>query len=750
MPSTPNYKNPTLPVGLRVRDLLIRMTIEEKVAQLISLVGKNQLLIDENGALSEQNARSLLAKGIGGIYSPSQNRTPHQAAAFTNTVQQFLIEKTRLGVPALFSEEGLHGLMAPGSAHYPQAIALASTWDPELVEETFSAVAVEMRARGVTHALAPVLDLARDPRLGKTEETYGEDPFLVARMGIACIKGLQGNGPEIDESHVIATARYLGASGQPEGGTNGAPTSYSERELREQFLRPFEAAVREAHVLSIMPSYNEIDGIPSHTNSWLLQDILREEMGFDGLVISGLNGISELRTVHRVVADFEQAARLALKASVDMEHADVSCYTTLVNQVQHGLILESLLDRAVGRILTAKFLLGLFDNPYVDPDAADLVANCEAHRKLAHITAQRSIVLLKNEGAVLPLDKKRLKSIAVIGPNAADIHLGGYSDNPGYTVSILEGIKNKAGPGIKVIYSEGCKITKGHTDWRKEEVEKANSNENARSIADAIIKSLDSNLIIMVLGENEEICRESSSSTHLGDRDSLDLLGEQENLARAIFELGKPTIVVLINGRPLSINYINEHVQAIIECWYLGQETGNAVADVIFGAINPGGKLPITFPRSVGQIPAFYNHKPSAKRGYLFSSKEPLFPFGHGLSYTTFKYENLQVTPGCIGPEEQATVSVSVTNTGKLAGDEVVQLYIRDIISSVTRPVKELKGFLRITLEPGESRRVQFTITPEMLSFYDRRMHRTVEPGHFEIMVGTSSATLTSKTLEVR
>lgn len=749
-PATPAYRNPRLSVEERVADLLGRMTLEEKVAQTHALWQQKSRIMDANGNFAPDKAKEVLKYGIGQITRPGEKKTPRETALFTNAIQKWVIENTRLGVPVMFHEEGLHGDAAPGSTSFPQAIALASSWDPALVEEVFSVVAREIRARGAQQALTPVLDLARDPRWGRTEETYGEDPYLVSQIGMACIRGFQGRGPAIDRDHIIATAKHFAAHGQPEGGTNAAPANYSERVLREEFLAPFEAAITKAGAMSVMASYNEIDGVPSHTNRWLLERVLRQEWGFRGFVVSDYKGIDELMTLHHVAADLQEAAKRALEAGVDLELPDISAYGALAALVREGRVQETTLDRAVARILRAKFVTGLFEHPYVDPEAADRVTNTAESRALARRAAQKSIVLLKNERGVLPLNRAKLKTIAVIGPNAAKCHLGGYSDNPGKTVSILEGIEAKAGPGVKVVYAEGCKITKDGGDWYADKVEPGDPAEDARLIARAVEVAKGADVAILVVGGNESTSREAWSTTHLGDRDNIEMVGRQNDLVKAVAATGTPAVVFLINGRPLAIEWIAENVQAVLEGWYLGEEGGNAAADVLFGDYNPAGRLPITFPRNVGQIPSFYNHKPSAKRGYLFSSTKPLFPFGYGLSYTTFEYRNLKVTPAEIGPDGQAAVTVDVTNTGQMAGDEVVQMYVRDLVSSVTRPVKELKGFERITLKPGQTRTVRFAVTPGTLRMLNEGMKWVVEPGDFEIMVGPSSAETKAVRLRVR
>jgi beta-glucosidase len=751
------YQNPRLSLHERIADLLGRMTLEEKIAQLYCAgwIGKvSDILFDEAGKLSHAKLAPLAKDGLSQLGRPSQARPPRPAAELTNAIQKFLLEETRLGIPALFDEEGLHGLMGIGATSFPQAIALASSWDEDLVESVFSAVARETRARGSNYVYTPVLDLARDPRWGRVEETYGEDPYLVSRMGVAAIHGLQGrDGPRIDKQHVLATAKHYAVHGQPEGGQNAAPGNISERVIREQFLLPFQAAVMEAGVGAVMASYNEIDGLPSHINHWLLQDVLREEWGFQGFVTSDGMGVPQLVAVHHVAADAAQAARMAIQAGVDIEIPEGQCYPSLLEQARAGQVAVQTIDRAVGRILRAKFLLGLLDEaPFVDPDQAEQISNCPEHCQLALEAARKAIVLLKNQGDLLPLDATRIESIAVIGPNAADVHLGGYAMDPGRGVSVLEGVRQRAGSAIRVGYAEGCRITEGVQGWEawhRDQVRLSDPADDDQRIAEAVALARASDAAVLVIGGNEATCREGWWSDHLGDRDSLELLGRQDELVRAVLATSTPTVVVLINGRPLAINFIAEHVAAILECWYLGQEGGTAVAEALFGDINPSGKLPISFPRNVGQLPVYYNHKPSAKRGYLFSTTEPLFPFGHGLSYTTFSYTNLRLDPPRIPPDGRTLVRVEVTNTGTRPGDEIVQLYIHDQISSLTRPLKELKGFKRIHLEPGQTRTVEFSLGYKELACLGLDMQPQVEPGLFDVMVGTSSVENLTVVLEV-
>jgi beta-glucosidase len=737
-PATPRYKNAALPIADRVADLLPRMTLEEKVYQLTGGWDSKIEVVDPTGTFTTETARKTLSAEWGA----EVKFTPRQAAILRNGVQRYLREKTRLGIPAMFLGEALHGYMEYGSTSFPQALGLAATFDPALVKRVFTAVGDEAGSRGAGQVFSPVLDMAHDPRWGRTEEGYGEDPYLIARMGVAAIEGLQGDSFSIDRHHVLATAKHFAVHGVPEGGTNTAPGNISERVIRETYLVPFQAAVQEAHVGSVMASYNEIDGVPNHINHWLLDKVLRQEWGFDGYLTSDGDGLQMLVGTHHVAYNFADAARQGLAAGIDYDLSEGTVYSTLVEQVKQGLVPESEVDRAVGRVLAAKFRLGLFDNPYVDPDYAEKVNNSAEHKKLAAEAARKVIVLLKNDKNLLPLDVTKLKTIAVIGPNAADVHLGGYSRDPGYGVSVLDGIKAKVGDKAKVLYAEGCKITtapQGFRGWWANDVQLVDAKTQTASIQAAVDAAKKADVSILVVGENESTNREAWAENHLGDRDSLDLLGAQNDLVKALVDTGKPVVVLLLNGRPLSVNYIAEHVAAILEGFYLGEEGGTAAADVLFGDANPGGKLPITFPHTVGALPDYYNHKPSANRSYEFSTREPLFPFGYGLSYTTFKFDNLKVDPPQIMQAGTAKVSIDVTNTGTREGDEVPQFYIHQRVASVTQPVMQLKGFERIALKPGEKRTVTFTVTPDMLSILNIDMHRVVEPGVFDMMVGPSS-----------
>ncbi|HEU0093693.1 MAG TPA: glycoside hydrolase family 3 N-terminal domain-containing protein [Vicinamibacteria bacterium] len=751
------YRDRSRPVDERVRDLLARMTLDEKVAQTLALWKGKEKITDAQGQLDPAGARTLLANGLGQLSRPTELRDkptkillgPREDAVFINAVQKWLVENTRLGIPVLTHEEALHGLVAPKGTNFPIPIALASTWDPALVEKVMSIAALEARARGTHEVLSPVLDLARDPRWGRTEETYGEDPYLVSRLGVAAIRGYQGTSRTLAKDKVFATAKHFAGHGPHEGGINTAPTAFAERLLRDQYLFPFEAAISETPVLAVMPSYNEMDGVPSHKNRWLLGRVLRQEWGFDGMVVSDYYAIDQMVSQHGVAADLADAARQAIEAGVDVELPDIAAYAKLADLVKDGRLSESVLDRAVARILRAKFLAGLFEDPYVDPDRAQRVSNTPEHQAVALEAARRAMVLLKNDGALLPLDRAKLKTIAVIGPNAKGVRLGGYSSEPGRGVDILDGIKQKVGTSLRVLYAEGVRITEEPPNWTADKVVFGDPVKNRQRIAEAVTIARQADVAVVVIGTNESTSREAWADNHLGDVADLELSSQQNELVDAVRGTGKPVVVVLINGRPLALSHVAQTVPAILEGFYLGQEGGTAVADVLFGDVSPGGKLPISFPRATGQLPVYYDRKPTSFRSYLDLTREPLFTFGYGLSYTTFKLDNLKVTPEKIGPAGEATVTVDVTNTGARAGDEVVQLYVRDRVASVTRPVKELRGFERVGLAPGERKTVTFKVGPAALRFTNERMERVVEPGLFDLMVGTSSKTAATAPLEV-
>ena len=764
--TTPLYKNPGAPVPKRIDDLLGRMTLDEKVMQLQCLWQKKHLVQDGRHAFSADRAAKAFPNGLGMLARPSDlqtgktdgnagdsgahtNRGARDTADYVNAAQKWAVERTRLGIPMLMHEEALHGYVARDATSFPQAIGLASSFDTDMVTEIFAHAAREMRARGANIALAPVVDVAREPRWGRIEETYGEDPYVCGEIGKAAVRGFMGDTLPLKKDKVHAMLKHLTGHGQPESGTNIGPANVGERVLREEFFPPFEKIIRETNISAVMPSYNEIDGIPSHANRWMLTTVMRGEWGFKGAAVSDYFAINELVTRHKLAADADEAGIRALKSGVDVETPDPHGYVKLAAAVKAGKLSMNDIDAAVRRVLKLKFDAGLFESPYVDASLAESLTATPEAVALARRAATRSAVLLKNAKGLLPLNPKKVGKLLVLGTHARDTPIGGYSDVPKKIVSVLEGLEAEGkAQGFAVAYSEGVRITEGHK-WGADKVEFTAPDVNARLIAEAVAAARNADTIVMVLGDNEQTSREAWADNHLGDRNSLDLMGQQNDLAKAIFDLGKPTVVLLLNGRPLSINMIAERADAILEGWYMGQETGNAAADLLFGRANPGGKLPVSVARNVGQLPIFYNRKPSARRGYLDGPTTPLFPFGFGLSYTSFSISAPRLEKSKMGVADSTRVTVDVANTGVLAGDEVVQVYIRDDISSVTRPLLELKKFRRITLKPGESRSVTFEIRPSDLWFYNTELKRVVEPGTFTISVGPNSVDLKSTMLTV-
>lgn len=740
------YKNKDLPPEARAKDLLHRMTVDEKLMQTQCLWTQKSAIFDRNGDFDEAKAAQVLKNGLGELARLNENAGPNsygyhprQAAALYNKIQKYFVERTRLGIPVMVHEESLHGQQTQDATNFPVPIALASTWDEALMTEIFSNVAEEVRARGGQHVLAPVVDVVRDPRWGRTEETMGEDPFLISRLAVAQVKAYQGNALYLGPNNVAATLKHFGVHGQSEGGNNVAPSNIDERTAREIFFKPFKACVQEAGAMNVMATYNELFGVPAHINKYLLTDILRKEWGFKGLLVSDYFAVTDVSRLHKITPSVDEAGLLAFKAGVDMETPDPGGFKNLKQFVTSGKITMKELDDVVTRILITKFRLGLFDNPYVNEDNADAVVGSLAKRAIAYKAATEAMVLLKNENNFLPLDKSKIKTIALIGPNAAKCLLGGYSSKPRVCIAPLDAIKEKYGNGLNILYAEGVKIT-DKNNWFADTIRLADSIENLQKIREAVEIAKQADVVVLFVGGNESTSREGWAGNHLGDLPTLELLNGQNQLIDQIVALGKPTCAFVNSGPPLSIGHLVASVPAVMQCWYLGQEGGYAMADALFGAVNPGGKLPISFPRSVGQIPAYYNYKPSARRGYnLGFDVSPLFPFGFGLSYTSFQYSNLKLSSASMKKNGSVTVSVEVKNTGSRAGTEVVQMYIRDDYASVARPVKELKGFRRITLDAGQSETVSFTITPELLSFYDRDMKWVLEPGDFTIMLGTSS-----------
>jgi beta-glucosidase len=760
----PLYKDASAPIAARVDDLLKRMTLEEKVGQLLTVWDSKVKLLDAKKRIDPAKVAALYPNGFGGFARPSDaigpasprvvpGRDVKSTIELVNDLQRYALTRTRLGIPILFHEEGLHGYAALGATSFPIPIGLASSWDPDMIRRINAVTAREISARGVTLALSPVVDIARDPRWGRIEETFGEDPYLVGEMGVAAVEGLEGAGkPEtLAPGKVFATLKHLTGHGQPESGTNVGPAPISERELRENFFPPFEQVITRAGPGAVMPSYNEIDGTPSHASKWLLHDVLRGEWGFKGAITSDYYAIDQLQDIHHIAADKAAAALLAINAGVDSDLPEGGSYRTLVDSVRAGKVSEAVIDEAVRKMLEIKFRAGLFEHPYADPVAAVKITNNADARALARTAAARSMVLLKNDGTLplaLPTASAAKPTIAVIGPSAAVARLGGYYGQPPVTVSILDGLKAKVDGRANLVYAEGVRITE-NDDWWEDKVTLADPAENARRIAAAVAAARGADTIVLAIGDTEQTSREGWADSHLGDRSSLDLVGQQQDLFDALKALGKPIVVVMINGRPLSINQVAANANAVIEGWYLGEQGGNAVADALFGDVNPGGKLPVTIARSVGQLPMFYNYKPSAHRGYLFGEATPLFPFGYGLSYTSFTVGAPQLSTATIRPDGQVEVKVDVANTGKRAGDEVVQIYVHDLVGSVTRPVKELKAFRRVTLQPGEAKTLSFTLDHRAFELWNIAMKRVVEPGQFEIMAGPNSVDLKTAILTV-
>ena len=771
--STGKSTNISSPQNADIPAIMERMTLDEKLAQITCIWMDKVKILDEKGDFSPEKMKAAFPHGAGCIARPQDTigleardterrdvndstvvrrqsaRTPSETVKLTNAIQKWMIEETRLGIPTLFHEEGLHGFQGRYATSFPQSIALASTFDTDLIEQVYAITAREIRVRGVHHVLSPVVDVALDPRWGRIEETFGEDPYLVSRMGVAAVKGFQGDRDIIANNKVLATLKHMTGHGQPESGMNIGPAQLPERILREVFFPPFEAAVKEAGAASVMASYNEIDGIPSHANSWLLNDILRDEWGFDGVVVADYFAIAELQRRHRIVATLPEAGQLSIQSGVDVELPDGAAFYQMKALIENGTLDIAVINKAVERMLSMKRRGGVFSDPYSDGVEADTLTGNNQARAVALEAARKAVVMLKNENSTLPIKKSDISKIAVIGPNSDITVLGGYSDEPRQTISILDGLKVEFGNNVEIVHAKGVALTNNRS-WWDDEVALVDKNTNLKMIEKAVATVKGADLIVLAIGGDESTSREAWSEGHLGDRDDIMLLGEQKELIEALAETNIPMVGIVISGRPIALTNVEDHFSALLYGWLLGQETGTAVADILVGKTSPSGKMPVTIPRSVGQIPAYYYHKPTAKRGYAFTDTSPLYAFGHGLSYASFDISPPILKNTKITPNGSTYVTVNVTNTGRIAGDEVVQLYIRDKVSSVTRPIMELKGFERISLKPGETREVKLLITSASLQFYNREMRRVVEPGEFEIMVGSSSQSHKSTTLIVK
>ena len=712
------YKDVALPVPKRVEDLLSRMTTAEKIKQLDMYWGHEVANMKGHEAVSFSDSAKINigTEGIGSVHDLYP-----LTATVTNQIQRYAIEKTRLGIPVLFIEEGLHGYESLGSTTFPTPIALAAAWDTAIVHQAGRIIASEVRAHGVDMILGPVLCLPRDPRWGRVEETYGEDPYLAAANGVAMVKGLQGNKLS-DADAVVSEPKHFAVHGVPEAGSNMAPVNMGEREARSSFLYVFEKAVKEGGAMGMMAAYSEMDGIPCVDNRWLLKDVLRKEWGFKGFVLSDLGAIKMSLHNHQIAANPADALAQTITAGLDMQFYDFphgQFFDAMNEALKSKQLSVDELNRAVSSVLTVKFMLGLFDNPYVSEELLEKVNHTQASKAIALKAAQESICLLKNENSLLPLGPQ-LHSIAVVGPLAESTYLGGYANKNGKGVAILEGLKQRAGNSLDIKYEQGY-----------------SSDTSAEKQTEYLQKTIsavkNSDVAVVVLGEDINEVGEGK------DRSNLDLNKQQNQLIEALQKTGKPIVAVLFNGRPLCINQVAKNIPAIVESWFLGDAGGLAIADVLLGKVNPSGKLPMTFPRSVGQLPFYYDHKPTSRHVYVDQETSALFPFGYGLSYTTFQYSGLNITPAHISSDGSVDISINIKNTGKVEGTEVVQLYVRDVIASVTTPIKSLKGFKRIGLKPGESGEVKFKLDSKELALWNRQMKQVVEPGEFKITVGSSS-----------
>lgn len=745
------YKDPAAPVAERVKDLLSRMTLEEKVGQM-----------------SMTSLEGFLQNSIASGVCESPFTDIHAISALSAAAKKYAREKTRLGIPPIQIGECLHGQLAAGATIFPQAIAQGSTWNPTLIGRMGSAIASEVSASGVDQALSPLFDLIRDARFGRNEECYAEDPYLVSRIGTAFVIGMQGDPSEtlirIGQDKVMCTAKHFAAYSIPEAGINLAPASVGERQLRSMFFPPFKDAIQKANIYSIMPAYNEIDGVPAHASHFLLQTVLRQEWGFKGYVFSDYEGLQHLYTFHRIVANAEAAACAGLSAGVDLEAPSPDVYATLAGLVKEGKIQQGQIDSAVARLLTVKFKAGLFEKPLPDTAGLQKRVHTPAHIALAQQIAEESIILLKNDGHLLPLKISNLKSLAVIGPNADQVQYGDYSstrDSRSGT-TILRGIRQFAGNRIRIRYAKGCSLS--------------GSDKSGFSAAVAVAKNSDA--VVVVLGTTSVVFSGVGWNGHTPESEpkdpftcgegydvtNIDPDGVQRELLQAVYKTGKPVILVLVHGRPQSIAWEKNNIPAILEAWYPGERGGDAIANILFGKVNPSGRLTVSIPQSTGHIPVFYNHVASNKgfyhhpgstekpgQDYVFSSPAVLFPFGHGLSYTQFVYSNMQVSSVTFGKKDSVSVSADVTNNGDREGKEVVQLYLGNKVNTVSSPVMLLSGFEKINLLPGETRTVRFTIKPGDIAIWNTEMKFVAEPGVFDVMIARSAEDIAlKKTLEYK
>ncbi len=724
----------------KIDSLLARLSLREKCAQLTSVWTS---LYYKNGKINWKKFLKVMKNGIGHVtrvhgVPPDRNGksvSPSEARMCSNKIQKYLLTKTNSKIPAIIHEECLSGVLGMNATQFPQSIGLGCTFKPESIEKMTGIIRRQMRALGSHQGLAPVADIARDFRYGRIEETYGEDPYLIACCITAYTKGLQGHN--LSEG-IAVTLKHFAGQGVNEGGRNIGPVHLNEREYREKDLFPFETAIRAAGAYSVMNAYHEIDGMPCAMNRKLLTEILRGEWGFKGYVVSDYGAILRVKRDHGIARDYKEAAALCLNAGLDLELPQPNAYyKPLMAAVKEGLVTGETLDNAVRRVLRAKFDLGAMEKPYTKGIKPEKFMDTPKDRKTALQLARESLVLLKNNNRVLPL--KKAGSIAVIGPNAdsaialmGDYHYSTHFNTkktPVKFVSILEGIKNKAGEKMIINYARGCDAKL----------------KNLSGIPEAVSAAKRSDVIVTCVGDLAGIFLNATSGEGC-DKSNMDLTDSQLELLKALKATGKPLIVVMVNARPHAIPWVAENADAILEAWKPGEEGGNAVSEVLFGAYNPGGKLCVSLPHNAGQLPINYNRKPSGFINYMDIKAEPLYPFGYGLSYTKFEFGGLKLDRKKVAPCGRVKISCTVRNTGKVSGDEVVQLYIRDEYASLARPVKELKGFKRLTLRPKQKKKITFELHAEQLAFYNKDMELVVEPGKFLVMLGSSSADIKLKT----
>lgn len=724
---TPVYKDPSKSVEARTKDLLGRMTLEEKIAQMQDLTFN---MFSTGGVVDTAKMREVLGgMSYGSVFGA--RLSVEQLQESLNVLNAYIEKENRLGIPIIGQAEALHGLIQDGSTIFPQAIALASTFDPGLVGRVATQIAREARAVGVDQVLSPVLDLARELRWGRVEETYGEDPYLAGRMGVAYVEGFNSQG-------VMTTLKHFTAYGSPTGGLNLASVAGGERDLRSLYLKPFRTVIAEAGPMSVMNSYNSYDGIPAAANRYLLEDILRGELGFKGYVTSDWASVDMLRRFQFTAGNKAEAARQAVVAGVDCE-VDGNCYEKLDSLVRAGALSEKEIDKCAGRVLAAKFAMGLFEQDAVSREDLSQVVHTPQAVELALEAARESIVLLENDGT-LPLDRRSVRSIAVIGPNAAKVQFGDYmwTNDDAFGISPLQGIEALA-DGIRINYAKGCEIHSKDRSGFPEAVAAARRSDVALVFVGALSGTPGRPWPNSVSGESFDLS-------------DISLTGAQEDLIKAVRATGRPTVVVLVAGKPSAMPWVKENCNAVIAQWYGGEQEGRAIAEVLFGEVNPSGKLTVSFPQSTGHLPVYYNHYPTDKghykrpgspehpgRDYVFSNPDPVWAFGRGLSYTDFEYSEMRLSGKEFPSDGTLSIEVDVRNTGDRDGKEVVQLYVNDVVSSVVTPVKELKRFEKVLIPAGETRTVKFELPVAELSLWNREMKEVVEPGDFDILVGTAS-----------